>query len=211
MEFAFVGGTILGFLLDNPSLVRLRPTDDVDAIVNVVTFLEYVNLEKHLRELGFKNDTSEDAPICRWIYEGIKVDVMPVKDHAGAMNAEWFEYAIKTAGAKTLRDVTVQTISATCFIATKLAAFRDRGKNDYFGSHDLEDIITIVNGRDSLPAELEMEEPLLRNFVAETFHDLLGHHGFTDALPGHLEADAASQQRLPELLHRLNNIAALSK
>jgi hypothetical protein len=210
VEFAFVGGAIVGFLLDNPSLVLLRATDDVDAIANAMTFLEYADLEKQLRKLGFQNDTSEGAPICRWIYEGSKVDVMPVKDHTGAMNDEWFEYAIKTAGPRTLGGVTVRTISAPCFVATKLAAFRDRGKDDYFGSHDLEDIITVVNGRDSLRAELEKEEPSLREFVATWFRDLLGRQAFTDALPGHLDPDAASQQRLPQLLQRMKDIAAVS-
>lgn len=211
VEYAFVGGAIVGFLLDNPSLVRLRPTGDVDAIANVVTWLEYADLEKRLRKLGFKNDASEGASLCRWIYEGNKVDVMPVKDHTGTMNDEWFEYAIKTSGAKTLGDVTVRTISATCFVATKLAAFRDRGNDDYLGSHDLEDIITVVDGRNLLPSELEKEQPALREFVAKWFHDLLGRQAFIEALPGHLESDEASQQRLPHLLQRLKDIAALSR
>jgi hypothetical protein len=85
VEYAFVGGAIVGFLLDNPSLVRLRPTGDVDAIANVVTLLEYADLEKRLRDLGFRNDTFEGAPMCRWIYEANKVDVMPVKDHTGTI------------------------------------------------------------------------------------------------------------------------------
>lgn len=211
VEYAFVGGAIVGFLLDNPSLARLRPTGDVDAIANVVTWLEYADLEKRLRELGFKNDTSDGAPTCRWIFEGTKVDVMPVKDHTGAMNDEWFESAIKTSGPKTLGGVTVRTISATCFVATKLAAFRDRGNDDYLGSHDLEDIITVVDGRVLLRAELEKEEPALREFVAKWFHYLLGQPAFIDALPGHLESDAASQKRLPHLLQRLKDIAALSE
>jgi len=211
VEFAFLGGTIVGFLLDNPSLIRLRVTDDVDAIANVVTFLEYANLEKQLRKLGFENDASEGAPICRYIYEGSKVDVIPVKDHTGEMNDEWFEYAIKTAGPKTLDDVTVPTISATCFVATKLAAFHGRGNKDYLGSHDLEDIMTVVDGRASLHAELENEEPSLRQFVAGWFRDLLGRQAFIDALPGHLEPDAASQKRLPQLLQKLEGIAALSE
>ncbi len=210
VEFAFVGGAILGFLLDNPSLVRLRPTDDVDAIANVVTFLQYATLEKQLRKLGFNHDTSEHAPICRWIYHGTKVDVMPVKDHTGTMNNEWFEHAIKTASQKTVGKLSLQTISATCFVATKLTAFSDRGKNDYFGSHDLEDIITVVNGRESLKAELDKEEGRLRHYVSTRFRELLGQHGFTDALPGHLEPDAASQQRLSLVLQRLTEIAALS-
>jgi len=210
LEFAFVGGTIVGFLLDNPSLVRLRATDDVDAIANVVTFLEYVDLEKRLRDNGFVNDASENAPICRWIFEGSKVDVMPVKDHTGGMNDEWFKYALDTSTVKTLQNVSVKTISATCFIATKLSAFYGRGQNDYYGSHDLEDIITVINGREEFLEELKREDLALRTFVSERVQDLIGRQAFIDALPGHLESDMASQQRLPGLLRRLTEIATLS-
>ena len=40
-------------------------------------------------------------------------------------------------------------------LCTKLVAFADRGHNDYYGSHDLEDIITLVDGRDSILAECQ--------------------------------------------------------
>lgn len=207
LEFAFVGGTIVSFLLDNPHLVKPRPTDDVDAITAVRTLGEFHQLEEQLRKLEFKNDTSEGAPICRWIFAGSKVDVMPVRDHTGAMNDEWFEHAIKTAGLRTYRGVTVRTISATSFVATKLAAFRDRGGDDYLASHDLEDILTVIDGRESFERELKHEDPELREFVATWFGKLLSSQGFRDALPGHLPPDPASQARLPQLLKRLQAMA----
>ncbi|WP_277510987.1 hypothetical protein [Ereboglobus sp. PH5-5] len=37
LDYAFVGGSIVGFLLDNPDLSGVRPTDDVDVILEVVT------------------------------------------------------------------------------------------------------------------------------------------------------------------------------
>ncbi|MCK4690308.1 MAG: hypothetical protein KAT20_00755 [Desulfuromonadales bacterium] len=33
------------------------------------------------------------------------------------------------------------------FIATKLEAFFGRGNGNYWGSHDLEDIMTVIDGR----------------------------------------------------------------
>ena len=211
VPYAFTGGVVIGFLLDHPHLATLRPTGDVDAIAAVVTRIQHTALEEQLRQLGFHHDTSEGAPICRWLFQGTKVDVMPAKDTAGQKSNPWFEHALQTASLKTLRQVTVRVVSATCFVATKLVAFADRGKGDFYGSHDLEDVVTVVDGRSSLVAELAAEDAALRTFVSAEIRRLLGVPGFIDALPGHLESDEASQQRLPLLLGRLQAIAKLSE
>ena len=209
--YAFTGGVVIGFLLDHPHLTTLRPTGDVDAIAAVVTRIQHTALEEQLRQLGFHHDTSEGAPICRWLYQGTKVDVMPAKDTAGQKSNPWFEHALRSASLKTLRHVTVRVVSASCFVATKLVAFGDRGKGDFYGSHDLEDVVTVVDGRASLVSELAAEEGPLRAFVSTEIRRLLGLSGFTDALPGHLESDEASQQRLPLVLGRLQAIAKMSE
>jgi hypothetical protein len=40
------------------------------------------------------------------------------------------------------------------FVATKFEAFHGRGNNDHLASHDLEDIITVVDGRPELMGNL---------------------------------------------------------
>lgn len=206
--YAFTGGSVIGFLLDYPHLATLRPTVDVDAIVAVVTRLEYSLLEDQLRQLGFHHDTTAGAPICRWLYKGITVDIMPARDPTGTMSNRWFEYALQTASLKTLHHVSVPVISAPCFMATKLAAFNDRGMGDFYGSHDLEDLVTVVDGRESLISELTNEDQALRQYVSRHLQHLLNQSGFIDALPGYLESDDTSQQRLPLLLKKLRTIAA---
>lgn len=141
VKFTFTGGAIVGFLLDNPRLAFPRQTDDVDAIVKVVTRIQYTNLEARLRdEAKFSHDTSEGAPLCRWIADGVKVDIMPMHDPSGNFSGRWFEYALETSAPRTLSNTTINTVSAPCFIATKLVAFADRGQLDFMASHDLEDI-----------------------------------------------------------------------
>lgn len=75
---AFLGGAIVSLLVDNPELHQIRPTQDVDALVQVITQAEYAALEQRLRDDGFRNDMTEGAPICRYLVEGCKVDVMPI-------------------------------------------------------------------------------------------------------------------------------------
>jgi hypothetical protein len=118
VSYAFTGGSVIGFLVDNPRLITIRPTDDVDAIVSVVTRIQYTDLEEDIRGLGFAHDTSEGAPACRWMYRDIKVDIMPAKDPTGQFSDDWFEYALSTASERRLENVTVRTVSPVCFVAT---------------------------------------------------------------------------------------------
>lgn len=209
MNYAFTGGSALGFLLDHPDLPFPRQTNDVDAIVEVVTRSQHSRLEDQLRTLNFSHDITDGAPACRWVFDGIKTDIMPVRDSSGHFSDAWFEYALQTSGPRTLMDTTVRTVSPACFVATKLTAFGDRGGMDFYASHDLEDIVTVVDGRKALIDELREERADLRAFISTTIQKLIQQPGFMDCLPGHLPSDEASQRRLPLVLERLHQIAAL--
>jgi hypothetical protein len=63
---AFVGGCATGLLLTDPAASPVRATIDVDVIVEVATLARYLWLSDQLRHVGFIEDASEDAPICRW-------------------------------------------------------------------------------------------------------------------------------------------------
>ena len=47
-------------------------------------------------------------------------------------------------------------------------------------------------------------------FVGGAVAGLLAQRAFRDALPGHFSGDAASQERLPDLLHKLHELAGLA-
>jgi len=50
----------------------------VDAIAEITSYAQYAAFGDRLRILGFNEDTSEGAPVCRWIQGGIILDVMPL-------------------------------------------------------------------------------------------------------------------------------------
>jgi len=66
-EVVFVGGAVRGLLVTDAGAADVRPTDDVDVIVEVSSLAAYQQLESRLRSQGFKNDPREDAPICRFV------------------------------------------------------------------------------------------------------------------------------------------------
>ena len=66
-EVVFLGGATVGLLLTDPATATVRGTKDVDVTVEVGSWGEYAPLQERLREKGFTEDTSEGAPLCRWV------------------------------------------------------------------------------------------------------------------------------------------------
>lgn len=107
------------------------------------------------------------------------------------------------------RDIRIRVVTAPYFCATKLEAFKGRGKRDYLASHDLEDLITVVDGRPELLGELRAASVDVRYYVAAAVGKMLKDSQFIDSLPGYLLPDEASQGRTRMLLERLKEISTL--
>jgi predicted nucleotidyltransferase len=205
----FVGGAIRGLLITDPGAAPERPTDDVDVVVEVTSAAGLYALGDELRAIGFREDTSPGAPICRWLVDGVKVDVMPTEGSVLGFRNRWYAEAMAHAGDVDVGDRRIRVIGAPHFCATKLEAFGDRGRGDLY-HHDLEDVVAIVDGRAELRDELIAAPDGVRRFVASQLHSLLARDEFLAALPGHLPGDVASQGRLPVVLERLGAIAAIA-
>ncbi len=209
-EIVFVGGCATGLLIDDPGAAPVRATFDVDVIAEIGSYAEYTVFSQRLRALGFKDDASEGAPLCRWKQGDLNLDVMPLDPAVLGFSNRWYPAALRTAIQTQLqKEIVIRTITAPYFLGTKLEAFRNRGKNDYLASHDLEDFVTVVDGRSLLAAEVETASRDLRAYVAETVNTLLGQPRFLDALPGYLLPDKASQARIGMLLKKLQSLSLL--
>jgi len=92
--------------------------------------------------------------------------------------------------------LTILMVSPVYFCASKLKAFGDRGKNDYLGSRDLEDLMAVVDGRAELVGEIKAAQSDVRSYLAKEITKLLATRRFRDALSGHLAPDSASQERI---------------
>lgn len=80
--------------------------------------------------------------------------------------------------------VTIRLVSAVAFVATKLEAFASRGGGDFMSSHDLEDVLNIVDGREELVQEMAAAPAELRQAAGATFARLLANPDFANVLPG---------------------------
>ncbi|MGD0570475.1 MAG: hypothetical protein ABSA78_18890 [Candidatus Sulfotelmatobacter sp.] len=204
-KIAFVGGCVTGLLVTDPAAAPVRATLDVDVIVEAASYIEFTALEQRLRQLGFRESRMEGAPVCRWVNGDLLLDFMPIDPSILGFSNPWYGPALVHAQTTLIGAREVRVITAPYFLATKLEAFHGRGKND-FSSHDLEDIITVVDGRPELVDEVHLAPADLQKYLSDQFRNLLGSRDFLEALPGHLLPDVASQQRLGLVLKRMQQL-----
>ncbi|HEY6347500.1 MAG TPA: hypothetical protein VIY49_38920 [Bryobacteraceae bacterium] len=208
-DLVFVGGAVTSLLVTDEGAGAPRTTMDVDAIAEITSYAEYAAFGERLRALGFSEDTSEGAPLCRWGHSGRILDVMPLDEKILGFSNRWYRGALEAAATHQLfQDLEIRVVTAPYFLATKIEAFKGRGRGDFFASHDLEDLIFVVDGRSTVVEEVQTETPLLREYLRAEITGLLATARFIDALPGYLLPDAANQARIGTVLRRLKAVAS---
>lgn len=206
-RIAFVGGCVTGLLVTDPIVRRgIRMTEDVDLIVDVLTWARYERLKEELRSRGFREAMDEDV-VCRWRLDGLVVDVMPIDEKILKFSNRWYQGALENAEEVALTpSESVKVVSAPYFVGTKIEAFRGRGNDDFLGSRDIEDIFTLVDGRPSLVPEIEKEQPTLRTFISENFANFMRNQDFEITLQS---TTAGDMERARLLYERIETIARL--
>ena len=184
-QLVFVGGAVAGLLVTDPLANSVRATRDVDAVVNA-NRATFHRIEDAVAQRGFTRDVHSDV-ICRWVHKdsGVLFDLMPVQPEVLGFSNRWYPYAVETAKPLELSPgITIRLVSAVAFVATKLEAFAGRGGGDFISSHDIEDVLNVVDGREELAEEMAAAPAELRQTVAAAFHRLLTHPDFANVLPG---------------------------
>jgi len=203
-EVAFLGGATIELLLTDPAVAEVRATKDVDLITAArsrVSFL--VGFADKLRARGFQ-EGGDGAH--RWKVADVIVDVMPVEEEILGFSNRWYPEALRRARPHILPSGTsIRLVTAPYVLATKIEAFHGRGEGDYLMSHDVGDIIALVDGRQELVEEVRADSRELQEYLTEQLTPWLADDRFTFlAVPGHLPYDA---ERTGVVLERLRAIA----
>ena len=207
-DFAFLGGSVLSLLVTDDGVDAIRVTKDVDVMVDIRSRKDYHRVDEMLEGLGFRHDTREDAPVCRWIYDGVTVDVLPIREDVLGWNSRWFEEALAAATQMQYGGQTVKIISAPYFLALKLEAFEERGAGDFIVSTDFEDVICLLNGRETIVYEVIKTEGV-REFLSERFARYLESADMKDAIEGFVQTENEPELRKELILKRMCEIATL--
>lgn len=206
----FLGGAATALLITDDAVPDVRVTVDVDVIVEIASRGDYYRLAESLRAAGFSEDSREGAPVCRWLVEGIAVDVMPTDAEILGFSNQWYQQALENSVVRQIsEDMAIRLVTAPYFLATKIDAFHNRGAEDYIASHDMEDIITLFDGRPEIVDEVNNAPEDVKEFLSRKFGEFQKNRSFLDALPGHLPPDLASQQRVPILMDRIKAVSKL--
>lgn len=179
-EVVFVGGTLTGLLIDDPGAQPARVTRDVDVVAQLAGSSGYLWAEKVMKDLGFHPDRSEGAPTCRWVKADLVVDLMGIEESFFGGSNPW--YAAGFAGRRPYRlpvsGLEIAILPAPVFLLTKWEAFKGRGQGRFSESHDIEDLLAVMDGCRDLGAEAEAADIQIRRGLQAMAQELLGSDDF---------------------------------
>ncbi|PTL89164.1 hypothetical protein C6W88_19285 [Halomonas litopenaei] len=206
-QVAFVGGCTTGLLLtDAFTREQVRSTDDVDLIISVMSYVDLQRFKQALKAKGFDEPSSldEDMPICAMKLGELRVDLMPDHDDVLGFSNHWYPQALETAQPVLLGgDLSIRVVTPPLFVATKLEAYKGRGEGDPLSSHDIEDILNLVDGRPELLDEVRAAGSDLRAYIADELSKLLDNDLFGYAV----QSAAGDPDREALLFERLEVLA----
>lgn len=152
-KVVYVGGAVVSLYINNPAAEDVRPTKDIDISMEHLSLGQLEQARLELIRRGFRQ-TAEDDVICRFRYEDIKVDVMSTKAVGWAPANPWFASGFARKQAVIIHGQQIYILPLAYFLASKFAAFNDRGAKDPRTSHDFEDIVYIFDNRTDIAEQI---------------------------------------------------------
>ena len=205
-EMVFVGGSVAELYVSNPAASDIRPTLDVDCVVELSSKIAHAKWEEQLRAKKFTHDTTQGAPICRFIYKDILVDVMPTDSNVLGFTNIWYEEGVDTKISKTLPDGTeVFVFRPEYYVASKFEAHKGRGGNDLRQSHDFEDIIYIYDNCPDILDNISNANDTVKAYLKEECQNLLEDEGLTEGIESALPYGSGEESTdiILELIQRI--------
>lgn len=202
-DVAFVGGCTTGlWVTDEFSRQSIRFTDDVDLIVSVIGKSGWYKLRDRLIDAGFHE--SKDDVSCRMRLDDLKVDFMPDDEDVLGFSNLWYKDALHTAMPYKLQEnLVINVVTPPLLIATKLEAFKGRGNNDPLSSRDVEDILTLFDGRPELNEEIRNSPVELVEYLVLELRQLASIPNFDYAAQSTARNDIDREQLL---MQRISSI-----
>jgi hypothetical protein len=183
-QMIFVGGSVISLYTDDVAADEIRPTGDIDMTVKVMTYSNWISLNERLAELNIHPDPYGHA-ICSYKYENIPIDIMPSEDGPIGPANKWYKLGFDDLQLVKALDEEIQILPAPCFLATKFEAFKDRG-TDYRTSHDIEDIIYVIDNRINIVSEIKNSPDEIKNFLKTELNKIIESGLYEEVLASHI-------------------------
>jgi predicted nucleotidyltransferase len=201
-QVIYVGGATVGLYINDPAADDVRPTKDVDISLSLASIAELEKIREELTEKGFKQTAEEDL-ICRFRFDDVNVDVMNTKAIGWAPANPWFAPGFAKREKVMIDNQRIYIIPLPYFLATKFAAYTDRGKNEPRTSHDFEDIVYVLDNRTDVTEQIITSPQDVKLFLKNEFESMLKDKVKQEAIYGNLFYETR-QERFNIILERLN-------
>ncbi|MCK5777003.1 MAG: hypothetical protein KAH25_12530 [Bacteroidales bacterium] len=205
-KMVFVGGAVVSLYTDDTAADEIRPTADIDMTLNVINLKEWYNIQKDLAKLGFHPDPFGHA-ICSYKYKNIPIDIMAAEDGPLGPANRWYKIGFMDLWKVKVKSQEINILKAPCYLATKFEAFGNRGK-DYRSSHDMEDIIYILDNRIDIVNEIEKSPQKVREFIQSELNKMKGQSLLNEVLEAHIHP-LVIEQRLPLIVKKITQIISI--
>jgi predicted nucleotidyltransferase len=183
-KVVFVGGATVSLYAQRES-TEIRETNDIDILVEIVTYAEYAAIEQQLRDIGFKNDP-EAKFVGRYLIQGLIVDLMATNENILGFSNKWYKEGFETAIDYKIDELhVVKIFDAPHFIAAKIEAFKNRGKGDGRMSADFEDIVFILENRLTIWEEMKQAPEPLNGYLKKEFKKFSNHPHIEEWIGSH--------------------------
>ena len=180
----FVGGSIISLYTDDPASDEIRPTADVDMAISVLNYPVWTELQEELLSLGF-SPNSQATHINRLFFNDIPVDIIPVEEGIIGETNRWYQVGLNSVLEHDVNGVVIKIFSAPVYLATKFEAFNGRG-SDLRTSHDIEDIIYILDNRTTIVKEINESETSVNTFIKEQLQQIINSGMLDEVLMAHI-------------------------
>lgn len=154
-------------------------------------------------KLGFHPDPYGTS-ICSYTYKKYPVDIIPAEDNAFGSTNRWYKIGFEDLWKVKAKDQEIYILSAPCFLATKFEAFNSRGK-DYRTSHDIEDIIYIIDNRISIVDEIAKCDERILEFIKSELQKIIDKGLLEELLQTHIHP-LIIDERIEIVNEKINSI-----
>ncbi|WP_417363608.1 nucleotidyl transferase AbiEii/AbiGii toxin family protein [Galbibacter sp.] len=185
-KMVFVGGAVISLYTDDPAADEIRPTSDIDMTINLANYAEWAQMQERLAELNFHPDPQGQS-ICSYKFQDIAIDIIPADDSGIGVSNKWYKPGFKYLQQIELLDgIYINILPSPYFLATKLEAFKDRGQNDFYGSHDFEDIIYLLDNRTTIVEEILAADDDVKEYIKTELAGIKKHPQAEEILAMHI-------------------------
>lgn len=207
-KIVFVGGAVVELYCDDSARAEVRPTDDIDIVIELQNLGSYTKLEETLRGIGFQNDIFSGI-ICRYKYHDIVVDIMPNDEKILGFTNIWYKKGLEWSVLFEIdEELSISIFPVEYFLASKFEALKsNRHGEDYRWNSDFEDIIYIFDNRINLEHEILNTTEDVLNYIKSSLRELMERKTIEEEISASLDFSGhyARKQRILAIWHSILN------